>query len=59
TGGTVSTTSATCIVYFGDLAYANWDAFAAANPTYTISRNLPFVIVDVTANVTVTDVIFG
>ncbi len=59
TGGTVSTTSATCPVYFGSATYANWDAFVAANPTYTLSRAIPFVIVDVTADVTVTDVTFG
>ena len=43
---TVSTTLATCPVNFG-VDYLNWDAFAAANPTYTISGALPFVISDV------------
>lgn len=45
--GTVSTTSATCKVFFGPDTYANWDAFALANPTYTIGNALPFVISDV------------
>jgi len=44
---TVSTTVATCPVFFGAGSYTNWDAFAAANPTYTISGALPFVISDV------------
>ena len=44
---TVSTTVATCPVNFQGVDYANWDAFAAANPTYTIASALPFVISDV------------
>jgi hypothetical protein len=44
---TVSTTVATCPVNFMGVDYANWDAFAAANPTYTIASALPFVISDV------------
>jgi hypothetical protein len=43
---TVSTTLATCPVFFGPNSYTNWDAFAAANPTYTISNAIPFVISD-------------
>lgn len=43
---TVSTALAECPVNFaGD--YANWDAFAAGNPSYRISGALPFVITDV------------
>jgi hypothetical protein len=45
--GSVSTTSATCPVFFGPDTYANWDAFAAANPSYTVSGALPFIITDV------------
>jgi hypothetical protein len=45
---TVSTTVATCPVFFGPNSYANWDAFAAANPSYTIAGDLPFVISDTT-----------
>lgn len=43
---TVSTTVATCPVFFGSAEYPNWDAFAAANPSYTISGDVPFVISD-------------
>jgi hypothetical protein len=44
--GTVNTALATCAVNFLSVDYANWDAFAAAHPTYTISSALPFVISD-------------
>jgi len=44
---TVSTTLATCPVNFQSVDYVNWDAFAAANATFTISSALPFVISDV------------
>jgi hypothetical protein len=43
---TVSTTVATCPVFFGPTEYTNWDAFAATKPSYTISGDLPFVISD-------------
>jgi len=46
--GTVSTTSSACAVNFGGVDYANWDAFAAANPSYLIGNALPFVITDTT-----------
>jgi hypothetical protein len=46
--GTVTTTSSTCAVNFQGVDYANWDAFAAANPTYTIGHAVPFVITDTT-----------
>ena len=46
--GTVSTTSPTCAVTFNGVTYANWDAFAAANPSYRIGNALPFVITDTT-----------
>jgi hypothetical protein len=45
--GTVSTEAPTCAVNAFGIDYANWAAFAAANPTYTISSALPFVISDV------------
>lgn len=46
--GMVSTTLATCPVFLNTGgSWANWDAFAAANPTYTIASALPFVISDV------------
>lgn len=44
---TVSTTLATCATTFKGVTYANWDAFAAANPTVRIaSGTLAFVIAD-------------
>lgn len=43
----VSTTNDACTVWFGSDQYANWDAFAAAHPTYRISRDIPFIIADV------------
>lgn len=46
--GTVSTTEADCSVTLNTGgSWANWDAFAQANPTYTIASALPFVIADV------------
>jgi hypothetical protein len=47
---TVSTTLAQCSVNFQGLDYANWDAFAAAHPTYTIASALPFVVSDTHLN---------
>lgn len=44
TGG-VSTMDPACQVTFGSTV-ANWDAFAAANPTYRVTNALPFVITD-------------
>lgn len=44
--GVVSTEDTTCQVTYKAGTYANWDAFAAANPTYTIAKALPFVIAD-------------
>jgi hypothetical protein len=44
---TVSTTSSTCRVNFMGLDYTNWDAFAAAHPTYRIAPGaIPFIIAD-------------
>ncbi len=44
--GTVSTNDPACQVFYGSGAYANWDAFAATNPTYTIASALTFMIAD-------------
>ena len=52
----VSTTNVNCVVYFGSDVYANWDAFAAAHPTYRISRAIPFIIADVEGSYEVEDV---
>ena len=44
---TVSTDSLTCAVNFNSVDYANWDTFAAANPTYRIAAGaIPFIISD-------------
>lgn len=46
TSGPVSTDLANCQVFFG-IEYANWDAFATANPTYRIAPGfIPFIIAD-------------
>ena len=42
----VSTTNSNCQVFYQDVTYQNWDAFAAANPTYRISDDVPFIISD-------------
>lgn len=53
----VSTQNPACAVNFnGD--YANWDAFAAANPTYkTNSGGTPFIIADQPGTYFVTDIV--
>lgn len=59
-GDFVSTTSSTCQVYFHTepAPYANWDAFAAAHPTWRIDPgNIPFVIADVAGTYSVTAVV--
>lgn len=46
--GVVSTTESDCAITLNTGgSYPNWDAFAAANSTYTIASALPFVIADV------------
>jgi hypothetical protein len=53
-GHNVGTTEATCPVFYKAGSYANWDAFALANPTYTIARGtLAFVIADQIGEVTI------
>ncbi len=44
--GWVSTANADCKVFYGANSFANWDAFAAANPTYKIADAIPFIIAD-------------
>lgn len=57
---TVSTNLANCQVFYGSASYANWDAFAAANPTYTIGTGrLAFVVVDGPGTVSIYDAYFG
>ena len=46
-GGTGGTVNQNCPVFFGSTLYANWAAFAAANPTYRIATDaVSFVIAD-------------
>ena len=54
----VSTSSSTCMVYFNTepAPYTNWDAFAAAHPTWTTSQDIPFVIADAPGSYGVSDV---
>lgn len=59
-GPSVSTENGSCQVYFHTepAPYANWDAFAAAHPTWRIDPgNIPFVIADVEGTYSVTDVV--
>ena len=45
--GTVSTDLPNCMVNFNSVDYANWDAFATANPTFRIAPGqIPFIIAD-------------
>lgn len=59
TTGTVSTELTTCVVYYGSGSYANWDAFAAANPDYTIAQAPPFLIADVPVVVDISNAAFS
>ena len=53
----VSTDNANCHVNFSGVDYANWDAFAAANPTYRIDPgSIPFVISDQPGTYSVKDI---
>ena len=59
--GTVSTTSDTCPVYFGNTVYPNWDAFssdAAANGWTIAKKNTPFVVADYDTDVYVSNIQF-
>ena len=48
---------ASCLVSYGGVTYANWDAFVAANPAYRIASNrVAFVIADQPGSFTITDV---
>jgi hypothetical protein len=53
----VSTDDPTCKVYFLNLAFDNWDAFADAHPDWRIPPGaIPFVIADIAGNYSVRDV---
>ena len=54
----VSTQNPACAVNFNGTDYANWDAFASANPTYkTNSGGTPFIIADQPGSYNVTDIV--
>lgn len=57
----VSTTSPTCQVFLnsnGVTGWANWDAFAAANPTWRVAPGwIPFIIADVAGTYVVSDIV--
>jgi len=56
----VSTDAATCAVFFGAGSYANWDAFATANPTFRTSPgSVAFVIADVPGDYAVTGIVLS
>ena len=52
----VSTESATCKVFYGSDSFANWDAFAAANPGLKIGSAIPFIIADQPGTYTVSGI---
>jgi hypothetical protein len=55
----VSTASPTCAVNFQSVDYANWAAFAAANPDFKTSKaDVTFVIADVPGNYFISGVKF-
>ena len=59
-GGTtlVSTQNPACHVNFQSVDYANWDAFAAINPSYRSAQGAtPFIIADQAGSYTVTDIV--
>jgi hypothetical protein len=57
--GTLSLSDTTCTVSYGSGTWANWAAFAAAHPTWTVSDDLPFVIADQPGLWTITNVQLG
>lgn len=48
----------TCVIWYGSDSYANWAAFASANPTYRISGT-SFIIVDQAGTFNITNVQLG
>ena len=54
----VSTQNPACHVNFASTDYANWDTFAAANPTYSTGQGwTPFIIADVAGSYNVTNIV--
>jgi hypothetical protein len=55
--GTVSTDLSNCMVNFNGVDYANWDAFATANPSFRIAPGqIPFIIADEPGNYAVSNI---
>ena len=49
-----------CLIWYANVPYENWAAFAAANPTYRIAPDaLPFVIVDQPGVFTISNIQLG
>jgi hypothetical protein len=57
--GTLALTDPTCTIADGAGSWANWAAFAAANPTWMISDGVSFIIADQPGMWTVTNVHLG
>jgi predicted small secreted protein len=54
----VTTQSGSCAVNFAGVDYANWTAFAAANPTYrTAPGFIPFIIADAAGSYAVDSIV--
>lgn len=53
---TVSTRADDCAVFYGAGVHANWDAFAAAHPSYRIADAIPFIISDQPGTYVVSDI---
>jgi hypothetical protein len=57
--GTVSTDDSACQVFLNwtNTSYANWHAFAAANPTWRLPRRaIPFIIADQPGHYVISDI---
>lgn len=57
--GHVSTEDPNCLVFYDGAYRGNWDTFAATNPTYRVSEDIPFVIADQPGQVTISNVRFA
>ncbi len=50
----------TCTIWYNNVSYANWSAFATANPTYRIASDaVTFIIVDAPGTFEITNVQLG
>jgi hypothetical protein len=48
-----------CQVNYGASTYANWTAFAQGNPSFVLSNDVPFVIVDQPGNFVISKVVIA